>query len=110
MDNPGSAVTLDATHSGQGTLIITDAATLDLNFAWAGVVLIGGFANIQGGASIQGALITGLNVKLGINTINSDAGPSMSVRYNSCNVAAALARYAHLQLVVNAWTDSWPEN
>jgi hypothetical protein len=103
-------VTLDATRSGQGVLIITGDATLDLNFTWAGVVLIGGYAMIQGSSSIEGALVTGLNVKLGNNVGSSDAGAQLHVQYHSCNVAFALARFAHLQLVANAWTDSWPEN
>ena len=80
------------------------------NFAWAGVVLIGGYAMIQGNASIDGALVTGLNIKLGANVGNADAGAQLHVQYHSCNLAAALARFAHLQLVANAWTDSWPEN
>jgi hypothetical protein len=110
VDNPGAPLTLDATKSGQGTLIITGDATLDLNFTWAGVVLIGGYAAVQGNASIEGALVTGLNVKLGANLGTADAGTLLHVQYHSCNVAAALARFAHLQLVANAWTDSWPEN
>jgi hypothetical protein len=110
VDNPGTPVTLDATQTGQGILIITGDATLDLNFAWSGVVLIGGYAMIQGNASIDGALVTGLNVKLGANVFNADAGTQLHVQYHSCNLAAALARFAHLQLVANAWTDSWPEN
>ena len=64
----------------------------------------------QGNASIEGAMVTGLNVKLGSNVWGSDAGPLLHVQYHSCNVAQALARFAHLQLVSNAWTDSWPEN
>jgi hypothetical protein len=110
VDNPGSPVTLDATRSGQGILIITGDATLDLNFAWAGVVLVGGYATIQGNAAIDGALVTGLNVKLGTNVGSSDAGTQLHVQYHSCNLAAALTRFAHLQLIANAWTDSWPEN
>jgi hypothetical protein len=110
VDNPGTPVTLDATQTGQGILIITGDATLDLNFAWAGVVLIGGYAMIQGNASIDGALVTGLNVKLGASVFNADAGSQMHVQYHSCNLAAALAKFSHLQLVANAWTDSWPEN
>jgi hypothetical protein len=110
VDNPGTPVTLDATQTGQGILIITGDATLDLNFAWAGVVLIGGYANIQGNASINGALVTGLNIKLGTSVGNADAGAQLHVQYHSCNLAAALAKFSHLQLVVNAWTDSWPEN
>ena len=110
VDNPGTPVTLDATRSGQGVLIITGDATLDLNFTWAGVVLIGGYATIQGNTSIEGALVTGLNVKLGDNVWGADAEAQLHVQYHSCNVASALARFAHLQLVANAWTDSWPEN
>jgi len=110
VDNPGAPVTLDATQTGQGVLIITGDATLDLNFTWAGVVLIGGYAMVRGNASVQGALVTGLNLKLGDDIGSADAGTQLQVQYHSCNLAAALARFAHLQLVANAWTDSWPEN
>ena len=44
------------------------------NFSWDGLVLIGGHAIVQGNASVQGALITGLNVKLGDNLGNDLAG------------------------------------
>ncbi len=110
VDNAGTPITLDASHSGQGILIITGDVTIDLNFTWAGAVLVGGRAVVQGSAVIQGALITGLNVKLGANITFSEAGPQLTVQYQSCYLGQALARYAHLQLVANAWTDSWPEN
>jgi len=110
VDNPGAPVTLNTSQSGQGVLIITGDATLHANFAWAGVVLIGGYASLDGQTTIQGALVTGLNLKRGDNVVGSDAGPLLTVQYNSCNLASALARYAHLQLIANAWTDSWPEN
>lgn len=110
VDNPGTPVTLDAGRTGQGILIVTGDATLDAAFNWAGVVLIGGRATVQGNASILGGLVTGLNVKLGDDVASSDAETQLQVQYHSCNLAQALQRYNHLQLVANAWTDSWPEN
>ena len=40
----------------------------------------------------------------------SAPGGDIDLRYDSCNVNAALARFGHLTLIANAWTDSWPEN
>ena len=63
---------------------------------------------------MRGAIVTGLNFKLGAcfdeSRSGQDASDQIDRAYDSCNLAAALARFAHLQLIANAWTDSWPEN
>ncbi len=105
---------LDAGQTGQGLLIVSGDLVLTTGFQWLGVILVGGRITVLGTPNVHGAVVTGLDVKRGYAITESNIGTTgtdnITVRYNSCYVANALARYAHLQLVPNAWTDNWPEN
>jgi hypothetical protein len=102
-------VTLDAAQSGQGILMVTGDAVFDAGFTWLGVVLVGGQTQILD-ATIRGAVVSGLNFKLGTPAFDADAGPTINVQYDSCVLENALQRFAHLNPIANGWTDSWPEN
>jgi hypothetical protein len=108
------STTLDAGQVGQGLLIASGDLILTTGFQWLGVILVGGRITVLGTPNIHGAVVTGLDVKRGYPITESNIGvtgtDNITVRYNSCYVANALARYAHLQLIPNAWTDNWPEN
>jgi hypothetical protein len=73
------------------------------------VILVGGAVTERTGNTISGALVSGLNVKLG-----APAAPSDSVRgnfrvlYHSCNIARALAAFSGLHPFRNATVDNWP--
>lgn len=109
--------TLDGGESGQGLIVVTGNLTVTPGFVWDGVILVGEMLTVSGtGPRVRGAMVSGLNVKLGMTVNDSrSGGPSapggdIDLRYDSCNVNAALARFGHLTLIANAWTDSWPEN
>ena len=111
--------TLDGGEAGQGLIVVTGNLTISAGFTWDGVILVGQVLTVSGNAPVvRGAIVSGLNVKLGAAVQDSrgggDAGSpppgQIDLRYNSCHVSAALAKYGHLSLVANAWTDSWPEN
>jgi hypothetical protein len=108
--------TLDGGESGQGLIVVTGDLTITPGFTWDGVILVGEVLSVTGTAPlVRGAMVSGLNVKLGASVSDSRSGLTPSVdqidlQYDSCKVAAALARYGHLTLIANAWTDSWPEN
>src|SRR2546423_1889965 len=64
----------DLLSSGTGMLIVTGNLTISGNKGWRGVILAGGVLTSNGnnaivGGGVQGAVISGLNVKLGM-TVN----------------------------------------
>jgi hypothetical protein len=97
--------------SGKGILIVT--GNLRINGAtpprqWDGLVLVGGTVTFNGNSLIYGALITGLNVKLGVAVPQQDiANGTKVIQYDSCNLARALGKQGSIQRVRNGWTDSW---
>lgn len=92
--------------SGQGTLIVTGTLTMGAK-TWKGVILVGNAFNTSSSASVLGAVVAGLNYKLGQTPPVSAITGSPVIRYNSCNIASTMARYGGLTLVPNAWTDNW---
>jgi hypothetical protein len=98
-------------NGGRGLLIIQ--GDLDTGsgatFNWKGVVLVGGDITGNGNNNIQGAIISGLNVKLGqsvsINTVNG----TKKYQYSSCEVAKALMAIGTLVPLPNTWVDNWIE-
>jgi len=94
---------------GRGVLIVTGALTMNGSVLWHGIVLVGGNLRSDGNSGVDGATITGLNVKLGAALPPADLGEgTKQFNYNSCNVARALARYGRLLPYTNAWVDNWP--
>jgi hypothetical protein len=108
-------VTLTGGESGQGLIVVNGDLTITPGFTWDGVLLVGRRLTVTGTAPVvRGAIVSGLDIKLGASFDESRSGQSatdrIDLRYDSCKVTAALAKYGHLALVANAWTDSWPEN
>jgi hypothetical protein len=97
--------------SGKGILIVT--GDLRINGAvpprqWDGLVLVGGTVTFNGNSNIFGALITGLNVKLGnVVPTNDVANGTKVIQYDSCNLNRALGKIGSVQRVRNGWTDTW---
>jgi hypothetical protein len=109
------SLTLAGGESGQGLIVVNGDLTITPGFTWDGVLLVGRRLTATGTAAVvRGAIVSGLDFKLGGSFDESRSGQNASdqidLRYDSCHVAAALARYGHLVLIANAWTDSWPEN
>ncbi len=94
--------------SGRGTLIITGNLTMGGAITWDGIVLVGGTVTSNGTNNIQGATISGLNEKFGINVPVSDIANGTKIfQYNSCNILSALARNSTLVLLPKTWSDNW---
>ena len=93
---------------GKGVLIVTGDADLS-NIVWHGIVLVGGSTTFAGGSvNVYGALISGLNVKLGMTVNESVMNGNMSVQYNSCDIAKALLKFGGWRRYTNTWSDNWP--
>lgn len=94
--------------NGRGTLIVRGNLTISGARSWDGIILVGGTLTSNGNNTVQGAVISGLNVMLGETVGVSDVGNgTKTYGYNSCNVASALANFSGLQTVPNAWVDNW---
>jgi hypothetical protein len=97
--------------SGKGILIVTgnlviNGATPPLQ--WEGIVLVGGTIVSNGNMNIYGAILTGLNVKLGMAVpVQSILNGTKIHQYDSCAITRALSHAGSLERVRNGWTDTW---
>jgi hypothetical protein len=108
--NPNTEYTLNS--FGRGLLIVFGDFRLNGNTAgWNGIILVGGRLRSNGTNEVQGATITGLNVKLGYavddNDVN-DLNGTKQYLYNSCNVKSALQALGSLRVYQNSWANSFP--
>jgi hypothetical protein len=93
---------------GRGTLVVKNNLTISGSKSWDGIVLVGGTLVSNGNNSVNGAVVTGLNVQLGQTVGVSDVGNgTKTYRYDSCNVANAAAHFAGLQPFRNTSVDNW---
>ena len=104
----------DLLSSGTGMLIVTGNLTISGNKGWRGVILAGGVLTSNGnnaiiGGGVQGAVISGLNVKLGMDVDESLANGTKAYNYNSCEVARATTPLGALVTLRNTWVDNWVE-
>jgi hypothetical protein len=95
--------------SGQGMLIVTGNLTINGSTTWKGVLLVGGDITSNGGNGIEGATVSGLNVKLGTYVPSSTANGTKQYNYNSCEVARATTSMGALVTLRNTWVDNWVE-
>jgi hypothetical protein len=90
-------------------LIAMGHVTISGSTAWKGVLLVGGDITSNGDNGVQGATISGLNVKLGTYVPSSTANGTKSYTYNSCEVAKANRTAGSLVTLKNTWVDNWVE-
>jgi len=95
--------------SGQGMIIATGNVTISGSTTWKGVLLVGGDITSNGNNGIQGATVSGLNVKLGTYVPSSTANGTKSYNFNSCEVAKATSPAGALVTLRNTWVDNWVE-
>jgi hypothetical protein len=96
--------------SGKGILIVTGNLTWNgtPNKTWEGLVLVGGTLTGNGQSFIYGAVMSALNVKVGIAVPDFDVGNGTKTwQYDSCSLTRALGRIGSVQRVRNGWTDTW---
>lgn len=98
---------LDLASNGRGTLIVTGTMRMTNNAMWDGVVLVGQTLTSNGLTGVSGAVITGLDVLLGLAVPVSDVGNGDKLfRFNSCNTNMALRNQAKLRPLPNTWMDN----
>ena len=98
--------------NGKGILIVTGNLVINGTLpprTWEGLILVGGTLTGNGASNIYGAVITGLNVKIGVGVAGlNDLGNGTKIyQYDSCALTRALGRVGSVQRVRNGWTDTW---
>lgn len=99
---------------GRGLLIIFGDLNMNGNHAgWDGIVLVGGRLRSNGQNEVNGATITGLNVKLDLEVLDNEVNELLGTKqfkYHSCNVASALngGGAGGLRPYQNSWANSFP--
>jgi hypothetical protein len=101
-------MTVSSVHSGQGTLVVNGDLMMNGSFNWDGIMLVGGVLTSNGYQTIEGAVVTGLNVLLGQTVGESHlANGNKKFRYNSCHVQFAKeAAFGGLIEIPGTWTES----
>jgi len=95
--------------SGKGMLIVTGNLVLNGSVGWKGVILVGNDITSNGNNAIEGATVSGLNVKLGSYVPSSTANGTKQYNYNSCEVAKSTTLMGALVTLRNTWVDNWVE-
>lgn len=100
---------LDLPADGQGLLIVTGNMVIDGSLRFKGIILVGGTIYANGNNNVLGAVISGLNEKLGIDVPESDIGNgTKAYLYDSCEIENAVSRISAMVLMGKTWSDSWP--
>lgn len=107
--NNSTPLILAPANSGRGLLVVKGDLQITGSFTWDGVILVGGVLTSSGNNVVQGAIVSGLNVQLGIVVSPSDIGSgNKTFVYNSCYVTNSLNALGSLVAMTNARIDNWP--
>lgn len=102
--------TLDASGANpkSGILVVTGNLTISGAVQYEGIILVGGYLTGSGSYTVRGMVVTGLNIALG-QTVPRDTidRQAPTLHYWSCEVKAAEQTMSGLQMIRNAWTDTW---
>ena len=94
---------------GRGTLIVTGNLIISGALNWRGIILVGGTLTANGNNTVTGAVISGLNIELGMTVAASDVGNgTKTYQYSSCDVDSAVNGFRGLVPYRNASVDNWP--
>jgi hypothetical protein len=94
--------------TGRGTIIALGDLTIAGSDHWDGILLVGRNLTADGNNTVEGATVTGLNVKLGESVPVNDVGNGTKTYvYDSCNVLKAANRFGAMWLIPNTWMGNW---
>ena len=103
------SIALPKIHATQrGMLIIDGDLKLDGGVTWDGIILVGGNIESNGTNTVYGAIVTGLDEKIGEDVISNELGNGTKIyQYDSCNVEKATASMGSLRALRNTFIDNW---
>lgn len=94
--------------SGRGLLIVRNDMVIGEAVQWDGIILVGGTLTSNGNNTVNGAIVTGLNVLLGQSVPPSNLGNgTKTYRYDSCNVENSIRKFNGLAPLRNSGADNW---
>jgi hypothetical protein len=102
-------ISLPKLHNTQrGMLIIDGDLALGGGVTWDGIILVGGNITSNGNNTVYGAIVTGLDEKIGEDVISNELGNGTKIyQYDSCNVENATASMGSLRALRNTFIDNW---
>jgi hypothetical protein len=102
-------IALPKLHNSQrGMLIIDGDLSLSGDVTWDGIILVGGNITSNGNNTVYGAIVTGLDEKIGEDVISNEIGNGTKIyQYDSCNVEKATASMGSLRALRNTFIDNW---
>ena len=102
-------ISLPKLHDSQrGMLIIDGDLALSGAVTWDGIILVGGNITSNGNNTVYGAIVTGLDEKIGEDVISNEIGNGTKIyQYDSCNVEKATASMGSLRALRNTFIDNW---
>jgi hypothetical protein len=96
------------TGSGRGMLVVKNDLVINDLTQWDGIILVGGVLTSNGNNTVNGGMVTGLNMMLGQIVLPSSVGNGTKlIRYDSCNVEKASQRFKGLVALRNTGADNW---
>jgi hypothetical protein len=94
--------------SGRGLLVVRNDMTISGSRQWDGIIMVGGALISSGNNTVNGSVVSGLNVLIGETPGMSDLGNgTKTYRYDSCNIEEAGRRFAGLAPLRNTGADNW---
>ncbi len=99
-------------HNGRGLLVVPEELRINNDWVWDGIILVGNFMQSNGKMTITGAVVTGMNLLLGVDTsliFDSKIGPGTAqITYDSClwaTVSSAFggSNFSVVPLASRAW-------
>jgi hypothetical protein len=94
--------------NGRGLVIVTGDLTINGGITWDGILLIGENITSNGANTVYGAVMTGLDEKIGEDQIIQDAGNGTKIyQFHSCHVEKAATSAGALLTWTNTWADTW---
>ena len=110
----GARIDLRDDHNGRGILVVTEELRINNDWEWDGVILVGNFFQSNGKMTINGTMMTGLNILLGVDPADimiSAIGPGQAqVTFDTCIISDALNATGGgggLEVVDGSWHSIW---
>ena len=108
IDNRNGDFSAPGGLNGRGTLVVRGDLTIGGGDRWDGIILVGGKITDNGNGSIAGAVVSGLNIKLGEEVGESSrANGTKAYAFDSCKVSEAASQFSTLIPMSNTWIDNW---
>ncbi len=100
-------------YNGRGLLVIAEELRINGGFEWDGIILVGNYMQSNGNMTIQGGVMTGLDLLLGRDPSDmklSAIGPGTAqITYNSCMIEAASESVAGPSAAVPLSSGAWSQ-